>query len=127
MVHCSRMFAIVGLSNNLEPQALPCDLKFADDLWGNQIQPGPAVHQHLCDLEVADCWGDQQWKTSYHSGTARMILHVKDGGRTGPFERLPGLWRWFHGIDFSCPLLELVVRGVQRCTPINAQGASGLL
>ena len=31
-------------------------LKFADDLWGNQIQPGPAINQHLCDFEVADRW-----------------------------------------------------------------------
>ena len=26
-----------------------------------------------------------------------------------------------------CPLFKLVVRGVQRCTPVNAQGVSGLL
>ena len=56
-----------------------------------------------------------------------MILFVKDDGRTGPLEQLPGLWRWFHGVDFSCPSLELAVRGVQRCTPVNAQGVSGLL
>ena len=36
-------------------------------------------------------------------------------------------YNWFHGIDFSRPPLELAVRGVQRCTPINAQGVSGLL
>ena len=56
-----------------------------------------------------------------------MILLVKDDGRTRPFERLPCLWRWFHDIDFSRPPLGLAVRGVQRCTPINAHGVSGLL
>ena len=33
-----------------------CYLKFADDLRRNQIQPGPAINQHLRDLEVAICW-----------------------------------------------------------------------
>ena len=56
-----------------------------------------------------------------------MILLVKDNGRTGPFERLPGLRRWFRGIDFSHQPLELTVRGVHRCTPVNAQNVSGLL
>ena len=46
----------------------------------DQIQPGPAVHQHLCDLEVANCWRDQQWQTPYRGGVVRMVLFVKDDG-----------------------------------------------
>ena len=38
-----------------------------------------------------------------------------------------GLWCWFHGIDLSCPQLELAVRSVQRCSSVNAQGVCGLL
>jgi hypothetical protein len=56
-------------------------LKLADNLWGNQIQPGPAIHQHLCDLEVVDYWRDQQWQTSYRGGAVRMILFIKNDGR----------------------------------------------
>src|SRR6266536_4504065 len=56
-----------------------------------------------------------------------MILFVKNDGRARPFEWLLGLWRWLHDIDFPCPLLELAVRGVQRCTPVNAQGVSSPL
>ena len=56
-----------------------------------------------------------------------MILLVKDYECTGPLERLPGLWRWFHGIDFSCPPFELAVRSVQRCTSVNPQNVRGLL
>src|SRR5215216_6660546 len=62
-------------------QLILCYLKLADDCRGDQIQPGPAVHQHLRDLEVANCWRDQQWQASDHSGTVRMILLVKDDGR----------------------------------------------
>ena len=56
-----------------------------------------------------------------------MALLVEDDGCTGPLERLLGLWRWFHDIDFPCPPLEFAMGGVQRCTPINAHGVCGLL
>ena len=56
-----------------------------------------------------------------------MILLIKDDGCAGPLERLPGLWRWFHDIDFSHPPLEPAVRSVQRCTSSMHRGVCGLL
>ena len=56
-----------------------------------------------------------------------MVLFIKDDGRVGPLERLLRICCWLHDIDWTRPLFKLAVRGVQRCTPVNAQGVSGFL
>ena len=56
-----------------------------------------------------------------------MIFSVKDDGRDGPLQRLLSVERWLRYCNLTRPLLELVVRGVQRGATVDAHGLCSFL
>ena len=78
------------------------------------------------------------WRLRIVGGTnngKHPIMVVRSGwsssskmmGMRDHFQQLLGVRSWLHDIDFSHPLLELAVRGVQRGTSVNAHGLSCFL
>ena len=53
---------------------------------------------------------------------AQGDLFIKDDRRVRPFKWPLGICSWLHDIEFTCPLLELLVKEVQGRTPVNAHG-----
>ena len=81
-------------------------MEIVECLYGQDVEPCPAVDEGPGDLHVADDWGAKHREGASGGRALELICRVESDGALGPLERARGLELGEHRIHLASKLLE---------------------